>query len=137
MIGRRPIRLRQDSTAAWYQFRITREVRAWLEDPTSNHGLIVEATDDRGVPVVVVQTNRPEDEPFVSLVIHSTAINNSVSELKSALSAALQIVHTPCPEKKRPRYFQLQLSHFLVYFYNFCTIGNRSEYLTTICNLLT
>jgi len=39
--------------------------------------------------------------------------------------------------KKRPRYFQLQLSHFLVDFYNFCTIGNRSEYLTTICNLLT
>ena len=44
---------------------------------------------------------------------------------------------TPCPEKKRPRYFQLQLSHFLVDFYNFCTVGNRSEYLTTICNLLT
>ena len=44
---------------------------------------------------------------------------------------------TPCPEKKRPRYFQLQLSHFLVDFYNCCTIGNGNEYFTTICNLLT
>ena len=28
-------------------------------------------------------------------------------------------VITPCPEKKRPRYFQLQLAHSLVDFYNF------------------
>ena len=39
--------------------------------------------------------------------------------------------------KKRPRYFQLRLQHFLVNFYNFCTIGNRNEYFTIICNLLT
>ena len=39
--------------------------------------------------------------------------------------------------KKRPRYFQLQLSHFLVDFYNFCTIENRNEYFTIMCNLLT
>jgi len=31
--------------------------------------------------------------------------------------------YTLCLEKKRPRYFQLQLSHFSVDFYNFCTIG--------------
>ena len=65
MIGRRPIHLRPGSTGAWHQFKITREVGAWLDNPASNHGLIVEATDDRGVPVVVVQTSRPEDEPFV------------------------------------------------------------------------
>ena len=69
MIGRRPIHLRPGSTSAWHQFKITREVRAWLEDPTSNHGLIIEATDDRGLPIVVVQTNRPEDEPFVRRII--------------------------------------------------------------------
>jgi len=40
-------------------------------------------------------------------------------------------------EKKRPRYFQQQLWHFLVDFYNFCTIENRNEYFTTIRNLLT
>ena len=34
-------------------------------------------------------------------------------------------------------YFQLQLSHFLLDFYNFCTIGNSNEYFTTICNVLT
>ena len=33
-------------------------------------------------------------------------------------------------------YFQLQLSHFLVDFYNFCTIRNRNEYFTTIFYLL-
>ena len=68
MIGRRPIHLRPGSVGAWHQFKITREVRAWLDDRASNNGLIVEATDDRGVPVVVVQTSRPEDEPFVSVV---------------------------------------------------------------------
>ena len=67
MIGRRPIRLRPGFTGAWHQFKITREVRSWLDGPTSNHGLIIEATDDRGVPIVVVQTNRSEDELFVSL----------------------------------------------------------------------
>jgi len=40
-------------------------------------------------------------------------------------------------EKKRPRYFQLQLSHFMVDFYNFRTIGNRNEYFVTMWNLLT
>jgi len=69
MIGRRPIHLRPGSTGAWHQFKITREVRAWLENPSSNNGLIIEATDDRGVPIVVVQTSRPQDEPFVSLII--------------------------------------------------------------------
>ena len=68
MIGRRPIHLRPGTTSAWHQFKITREVRGWLDDPASNNGLIIEATDDRGVPVVVVQTIRPEDEPFVSLI---------------------------------------------------------------------
>lgn len=66
MIGRRPIHLRSGSTSSWHQFKITREVRAWLDDPASNNGLIIEATDDRGVPVVVVQTTRPEEESFVS-----------------------------------------------------------------------
>jgi len=37
-------------------------------------------------------------------------------------------VYTPFPEKKRPRYFQLQLSHSLVDFYNFYTVGNRNEH---------
>jgi len=45
--------------------------------------------------------------------------------------------YTPCPEKNGLRYFQLQLLHFLVDFYNFCTIENRYEYFTTMCNLLT
>jgi len=69
MIGRRPIHLRPGSTGAWHSFKITREVRAWLENPRSNHGLIIEATDDRGLPVVVVQTTRPEDESFVRHII--------------------------------------------------------------------
>ena len=67
MIGRRPIHLRAGSTSAWHQFKITREVRGWLDNSTTNHGLIIEATDDRGVPVAVVQTNRSDDEPFVSI----------------------------------------------------------------------
>jgi len=46
-------------------------------------------------------------------------------------------ITTPCPEKKRPRYFQLQLSHSLVDFYNFCTIGNRNKHSTITCNLFT
>jgi len=69
MIGRRPIRLRPGTMKGWHTFKITREVRAWIENPASNNGLIIEATDDRGVPIVVVQTNRPEDESFVSLAI--------------------------------------------------------------------
>ena len=45
--------------------------------------------------------------------------------------------YTPCPEKKRPCYFQLQLSHSLVDFYNFYTVGNRNEHSTVTCNLVT
>ena len=45
--------------------------------------------------------------------------------------------YTLCPGKKRPRYFQLQLSHSLVDFYNFYTVGNRNEHSTITCNLLT
>jgi len=48
----------------------------------------------------------------------------------ATLSEVLVITH-------RVRYFQLQLSHFLVDFYNFCTIENRNEYFTTMWNLLT
>ena len=44
---------------------------------------------------------------------------------------------TPCPEKKRPRYFQLQLSHSLVDFYNFYAVGNRNEHSTITCKLFT
>jgi len=36
-----------------------------------------------------------------------------------------------------PLHFRLQLSLFLVNFYNFCTIGNRNEYSTITCILLT
>jgi len=39
--------------------------------------------------------------------------------------------------KKVPFYFRLYLSHSLVGFYNFYTIGNRNEYSTITCNLLT
>jgi len=37
----------------------------------------------------------------------------------------------------RVSYFRLQLSHFLVDFYNSCTNENRNEYSTITCNLLT
>jgi len=46
------------------------------------------------------------------------------------------VSYTPCPEKKRPRYFRLQISHSLVDFYNFYTVGNRNEHSTITCNLL-
>ena len=39
--------------------------------------------------------------------------------------------------KKVSLYFRLQLLHVLVDFYNFYTIGNRNEYFTIKCNLLT
>ena len=45
--------------------------------------------------------------------------------------------YTPCPEKKSPRYFQLQLSHSLVDFYNYYTVGKRNEHSTVTCNLVT
>ena len=44
---------------------------------------------------------------------------------------------TLCPEKKVPLYFRLQLSHFLVEFYTFYTVGNVNEYCTIMYNLLT
>jgi len=34
-----------------------------------------------------------------------------------------------------PLYFWLELSHFLVDFYNFYIIENRNKYFTTACNL--
>jgi len=46
-------------------------------------------------------------------------------------------IYTVSGKKKRPRYFQLQLSHFLVDFYNSRTIGKRNEYFTTMWNSFT
>ena len=71
--------------------------------------------------------------------VHLLAVHYFACWITSFITSCIQtfVKCTPCPEKKRPRYFELQLSHFLVEFYNFCTIGNRNEYFTTIWNLLT
>ena len=76
----------------------------------------------------------PQHSPDLSFnLTFQRNVNLNVRSLVCWLECFLHRVR----KKKRPRYFQLQLSHFLVDFYNFCTIGNRSEYLTTICNRLT
>jgi len=71
--------------------------------------------------------------PALSLCVDQVwgrLVKSSVSPAPQSRSNGSQYIYTPCPEKKRPRYFQLQLSHSLVDFYNFYTVGNRNEYST-------
>ena len=73
-----------------------------------------------------------------SQIIWATSKNNIKTKTKviPRTKIAMYRRHTPCPKKKRPRYFQIQLSHSLVDFYNFYTVGNRNEHTTITCNLL-
>jgi len=101
MIGRRLVRLRPGTMSGWRTFKITREVRTWIENPASNNGLIIEATDDRGVPIVIVQTNRPEDESFVSRLVVITVLSSNFtwfdfcleSVVEHAIQRALRQIH--------------------------------------------
>ena len=73
----------------------------------------------------------------IAVILHIQSVHDFGTYLDSFKKLCSSLEHTPCPEKKRPRYFQLQLSHSLVDFYNFYTVGNRNEHSTVTCNIVT
>jgi len=84
--------------------------------------------DDLGMTQYVINNDQTVRERIDN-------VRNKVKD-KADIIEGLSVVHR-VRKKKRPRYFQLQLSHSLVDFYNIYTVGNRNEHSTITCNLLT
>ena len=70
----------------------------------------------------------------VDIIVTAVMVGRELRDHRAVLSVCYLYTVSG---KKRPRYFQLQLSHSLVDFYNFYTIRNRNEHSTITCNLLT
>jgi len=68
-------------------------------------------------------------------------MRSAVAEFNYICNAAIKVgkhshIYTVF-HKNGTTYFRLELSHFFVDFYNSSTNGNRNEYSTITCNLLT
>ena len=68
LVHRRRIYLDDRDTGRWHHFRFLSQVRRWIANPHSNHGLFVQATDSRGEPLAVVRPASDDEQPYVSRI---------------------------------------------------------------------
>ena len=66
LVHRRRIYLDDRNTGRWHHFSFLAQVRRWIANPHTNHGLFVQATDSRGEPLAVIQPNSDDEQPYVS-----------------------------------------------------------------------
>jgi len=66
LVHRRRIYLDHRDTGRWHRFSFLVQVRRWIANPHSNHGLLIQATDSRGEPLAVIQPISDAELPYVS-----------------------------------------------------------------------
>lgn len=54
------------SSRGWQHFNILNEVEKWIEDPSRNKGLVVEALDDNGRNSIILPS--ANDDGYVSII---------------------------------------------------------------------
>ena len=66
-----PMEYMKTSTYGWQQFKFSKVVHHWINNPHSNRGVVVQALDDAGNNMVVYPSENADDN-YVSSALYQT-----------------------------------------------------------------